>query len=155
MLGEHRARSVSTSRSASPPEVVAVDPRGTGDISDKIVWRTKDGGSTMPTAVASNGSVYSVSSNGIMTVLNSKTGQKKSQTRVGGNFSSSPLLAGENLYVGNKEGQLTVFEISGDQQARPRVVAKNQLDGDIMASPAVIGSDLLIRTSKSLLRVSP
>jgi outer membrane protein assembly factor BamB len=140
------------------PALVAVNPSGTGDVTKtNIVWNARQGGSTMPTAVAYNGMIYSMGDRGILTMLDSKTGEQRSRIRVNGNYSSSPLLVDEKLYIGSKEGLLTVYSVAelnkGDSKVKP--LAKNKLDGDIMASPATIGSDLLIRTSKSLMRVKP
>ncbi|MFK7821130.1 MAG: PQQ-binding-like beta-propeller repeat protein [Planctomycetaceae bacterium] len=140
------------------PALVAVNPSGTGDVTKThIVWTARQGGSTMPTAVAHNGLIYSLGDRGIMTVLESKTGKKRSRFRVNGNYSASPLLVDEKLYIGSKEGLLTVYSLNdiNGNGGDVKPLAKNKLDGDIMASPATIGSDMLIRTSKSLMRVKP
>ncbi len=140
------------------PELVGINPEGSGDITKtNIVWRARKGGSTMPTAVGHNGMVYSLSDGGVLTVMGAKDGKILDQGRVGGKFCASPLMAGGKLYFGSQEGVLSVYgvkEANGSQQM-PKVLAKNKLDGALMASPAVIGSDLIIRTSKSLMRVKP
>ena len=132
------------------PELIAINPEGSGDITKtNIVWRAKSGGSTMPTAVGSNGMIYSLSDRGILTVLSAKDGQMQARARVGGKFAASPLLAAGKLYFGSQEGVLSVFgleDVDGRQQM-PKEMAKNKLDGALMASPAVVGSDLIIRTS--------
>ena len=86
-----------------------------------------------------------------MTVLETKTGTMLSRQRVKGKFCSSPLIVGDKLYVGDQDGRFRVFELAES----PKEIAENKLNGAIMASPAMIGSDMLIRTSKSLLRVAP
>lgn len=131
------------------PELVAVNPEGQGDVTADIVWRARQGGSTMPTAVASNGLMYSISDKGILSVLNTATGEIVQRERIGGKFAASPLLVGNNLYLPSQEGLMTVID-----KTTMKVVAKNKMDGALMASPAVIGSDLVIRTSKSLVRLA-
>lgn len=132
------------------PELVAINPAGKGDVSKThIVWRTKQGGSTMPTAVAADGLLYSISDKGILTVLNTTNGEIVSRERIGGKFAASPLLASNTLYLGSQEGVMTVID-----RRTMKAVARNSMDGDLMASPAVIGSDLVIRTAKSLQRIA-
>lgn len=131
------------------PELVAVNPEGQGDVTADIVWKSKQGGSTMPTAVASNGLMYSISDKGILSVLNTVTGEMTSRQRIGGKFAASPLLVGDNLYLPSQEGIMTVID-----KTTMKVIARNKMDGALMASPAVLGSDLVIRTSKSLVRLA-
>lgn len=132
------------------PELVAINPAGSGDISkSNIVWRTTQGGSTMPTAVAADGLLYAISDKGILTVLNTTNGEVVSRERIGGKFASSPLLAASTLYLGSQEGVMTVID-----RRTMKPLARNSMDGDLMASPAVLGSDLIIRTAKSLQRIA-
>lgn len=132
------------------PELVAINPAGSGDISkSNIVWRTTQGGSTMPTAVAADGLLYAISDKGILTVLNTTNGEVVSRERIGGKFAASPLLTGSTLYLGSQEGVMTVID-----RRSMKPLARNSMDGDLMASPAVLGSDLVIRTAKSLQRIT-
>ena len=139
------------------PQLVAVDPKGSGDVTDSIVWKSRNGGTTMPTAVAADGAIFSMDEKGRLTIVSSTTGEMLARARVGGNFSSSPLLAAGRLYVGSREGVLSVYALEklDGKYREPKLLARNKLDGDLMASPAVLGSDFIIRTSKSLMRVTP
>ena len=132
------------------PELVAVNPSGTGDVTEtNIVWRSKQGGSTMPTAVSNKGRIYSISDNGILSVLNATNGELIQQLRIGGKFAASPLLTDGKLFLGSQEGIMTVLNPTDVSR-----IAKNNMDGTLMASPAVMGSDLIIRTGKSLSRIA-
>ncbi|MEP3482672.1 MAG: PQQ-binding-like beta-propeller repeat protein [Fuerstiella sp.] len=132
------------------PELVAINPSGSGDITaTNVVWRSKQGGSTMPTAVAKSGLLYSISDNGILTVLNATTGKIEERQRIGGKFASSPLLTNDALYLGSQEGVMTVLKpVTLDK------LASNTMDSALMASPAIIGTDLIVRTEKKLARVT-
>lgn len=132
------------------PELVAINPEGAGDITaTNIVWRSKQGGSTMPTAVAKSGLLYSMSDNGILTVLNATTGKIEDRQRIGGKFASSPLLTNDALYLGSQEGVMTVLKpVTLDK------LASTTMDSALMASPAVIGTDLIVRTENKLARVT-
>ena len=134
-------------------ELVAIDPKGTGDITQSnLRWRAAKGGSTMPTAIGTGGKICSIGDNGVLSILDAKTGKVTDRIRVGGKFAASPLLADGKLYIGSQDGVMNVIEL-GSPKGKPKQIAKNQMDGSLMASPAVIGSDLIVRTSKSLLRI--
>jgi outer membrane protein assembly factor BamB len=135
-------------------KLVGFAPRGQGDITKEIIWKSEKGGSKMPTAVAKDGLLYSISDAGILSILEIQTGDVKERIRVGGKFASSPLLVGDKLYLGSQEGDFSVFQIARDS-TKPKKLATSRLDGSIMASPAVVGTDLVVRTSESLWRITP
>lgn len=132
------------------PALVAINPAGSGDVTEtNIVWRSKQGGSTMPTAVAQSGLMYSISDKGVLTVLETSSGKITDRQRIGGKFASSPLLTKDALYLASQEGVMTVL--------KPVTLEKlttTKMDSALMASPAVIGSDLIVRTEKKLARVT-
>ena len=132
------------------PVLFAIDPTGQGDVTKShIRWQSKQGGSTMPTAVAKGDRLYSIDSKGVLTILNTKTGDVGERVRIGGKFASSPLLTSNALYLASQEGAMTVLDPASLEK-----ISITQLDGELMATPAVIGNDLIVRTSKSLLRVT-
>jgi outer membrane protein assembly factor BamB len=53
------------------------------------------------------------------------------------------------VYFCSHEGRTTVVAASDDLQ----VLAENQLDGKLMASPAVIDGDFVLRTDTHLYRI--
>ena len=130
---------------------VAVDPGGSGDItSSGIAWRSPPKKAPrMPSLIARSGQIFAIADNGILRCLDAKTGQIINEKRIGGNFSSSPLLAGGNLYLSSREGSITVVKCSSDLET----IATNRFESSLMASPILVGDDLLIRTEKKLLRI--
>ncbi|MFK7769693.1 MAG: PQQ-binding-like beta-propeller repeat protein [Mariniblastus sp.] len=130
-------------------ELVAIDPTGSGDVTkSKVVWR-KPGAPTMPSMIAKDGQIYAINDKGILSVLDAKTGSEIRRARVKGNYSASPLLAGGNLYFSSREGLVSVIACSAELEK----VATNELGSAILASPILIGNDLLIRTEKELVRI--
>ncbi len=130
-------------------EYVGVDPSGQGDVTNTHVkWRTRNA-PTMPSFVAQEGSIYSITDKGILNRLDAKTGEIQQRKRIGGNFSASPLLAGGHLYLASREGVVSIVRCDEAMD----VVATNQFEGKILASPAVIGDDLIVRTSDRLYRI--
>ncbi len=131
------------------PEFVAIDPQGTGDVTDShVIWRAKNAPS-MPSFITDGGQIFSVSDKGIMYCFDAKTGEEINRDRVGGNFSASPLLAGGNLYLSSREGKITIVKCSSELEK----IGTQDVGGSIMASPVIFGNDLIIRTDKKLLRI--
>ncbi|QEG38411.1 PQQ-binding-like beta-propeller repeat protein [Roseimaritima ulvae] len=130
-------------------ELVAVDPTGSGDVSDTHVrWRMKKQAPTKPSPLAVDGRVYTISDSGVFCCTDIKTGELLYQKRVSGKYSASPLLAGGHIFLGNHEGVISVIRPGAEFEQ----VASIPLEGQVMASPVVAGDDLIIRTAEFLYR---
>lgn len=132
-------------------EFIGCDPRGQGEleIEESLKWRQR-GAPAMSSFVTHNGLVYSAGDRGVFTVLDPQDGSFVKRFRTIGNMSSSPLLAANHLYLGNRDGQFVVLAI-GDEL---KVVHEFDFGSGIYASPCPIGNDLLIRTADELIRIS-
>ena len=132
------------------PELWAVKVDGSGDVTDTHVqWTVKQGIPAKPSPLIHGGLIYVVSDNGVASCMDAKTGEQAWKKRIGGAYSASPILAGNNLYFGSHEGKVTVIRPGRDAE----VVAENQLDGKIMASPAIVEDSIILRTDKSIYRI--
>jgi outer membrane protein assembly factor BamB len=132
-------------------KLMAIDPTGRGDVTDTHVkWSTKTGVPKTSSFVANNGQLIMVSDKGVISSLDALSGKELWKKRVGGDFSSSLLLAKQNLYAFDELGQCSVLDIAGSQ---PDVIATNHLNERTLSSPAVVANDLLIRTDKALYRI--
>lgn len=132
------------------PELVAVKPDGQGDVTNThVMWRVSRGAPTKPSAIAVGQRIYMVSDTGVLTQLRVEDGSIVWQERLAGNFSASPILAGDHLYFCSHEGIVIVVK-PGERFVE---VARNELEPRILASPAVIGNDLVFRTEDALLRI--
>ncbi|QDT02835.1 outer membrane biogenesis protein BamB [Rubripirellula lacrimiformis] len=128
---------------------------------DAVVWFRDDIGSDVPTPAIRDGRVYLVSdgktTRGTVSCLDIQTGKTIWSTQVPKSrisFSSSPLVAGDHLYVTGEDG--TTHVIGPLSSPEPKVVASNELDDDepfTVASPVPLGQSLLIRTKSNLYRV--
>jgi outer membrane protein assembly factor BamB len=129
------------------PQLWAVRVEGTGDVTDThALWTYDKQVPELSSPLVAGGEIYFVSSLGVATCLDAKTGEQLWQHRLGGNFAASPLLAGGKLYFTSQEGITTVLRTGREYHE----LAKNQLFGQTMASLAVCGDGLLIRTSSHL-----
>ncbi len=130
-------------------ETVAVDPRGQGDVTlSHIVWRTDRNAPAKPSPTFANGLVYLLDDSGILCCLNASDGESIYRKRVSGNYSASPLLAADYLYVASQEGVVTIIKAGEEFEE----VAQSPLDARIMASPIPYGHDLIIRSEDSVMR---
>jgi len=84
-----------------------------------------------------------------VTCLDSKTGEEIWSERIGGNFVASPLYAAGRLYFFSTQGETTVMKAG----RTPEVLAENRLDEGFMASPAMLGSSLILRSKTHLYRI--
>ena len=131
-------------------ELWAIRTDGRGDVTDShVLWKASKQIPNMPSPIVSNGRVYTIGDGGIAQCFEAATGKLVWKERIGGKFSASPLLADGRIYLSSHEGLTTVIE-SADEF---KVLAENQLDGQIMASPVVVDADLLIRTDSHLYRI--
>ena len=128
------------------PEILAV----TLDDKPKIAWRFAKQAPSMPSPLLVGDELYIVADKGVATCLDAKTGQAHWTERLGGNFCSSPLFADGRILIGNREG--ATFVIAPGKTYK--LLATNQLDGQIMATPAAVDSDLFVRTDKAIYRIA-
>ncbi len=127
--------------------LLAVRPDGRGDVTKThVVWRTGKGVTYVPSPLYHDGLLYVVNDGGLATCFEAASGKQVWQERLGGGFSSSPVLAAGRLYVSSEAGKTYVLKASRQFQQ----VAVNELDGGIMATPAICGGQIFLRTSKSL-----
>ena len=62
---------------------------------------------------------------------------------------ASPIYGDGRLYFSSTQGKTTVLQAGREH----KVLAANRLEGSFMASPAVAGSDLILRTKTHLYRI--
>jgi len=77
------------------------------------------------------------------------TGDEVWQERIGGEYYASLLYADGNIYAFNQDGKATVLKTG----RKFEVVATNTLAAGFMASPAVDGKALILRTKTHLYRI--
>ena len=64
---------------------------------------------------------------------------------------SSPVIAGNRLYLFSMEGACFVVDISGEEG---RIVETNQLGDEVLGSPAVVGNAMYVRGATSLWKIA-
>ena len=134
----------------SRPELIAIEPRGHGDVTDThIAWRTSRRVPKKPSPLLIANNLYMVNDGGIASCIDAKSGKAIWHERVGGEYSASLVYADGRIYAFSQEGKAVMFK-PGE---RFESVGESRLDGGFMASPAIAGSALFLRTKTHLYRV--
>lgn len=131
-------------------ELFAVRVDGRGDITDThIAWKTAHLVPRTPSPVLVDKLLFAISDNGILMCRDALTGEEVWQQRLKGNFAASPLYADGRIYCSNQLGTTTVFKA----QREYKLLATNKLESGFMASAAVSGKALFLRTKTHLYRI--
>ena len=129
------------------PSLMAVRVDGRGDVTNShVVWRRDRGVPLTPSPLLVGEELYFVNDNGIATCLDSRTGKEYWQHRIGGSHSASPLFADGRIYFLSEDGQSVVIAPG----KKFKMLATNQLDGQTLASMAVSGGSIFVRSNTHL-----
>jgi len=128
---------------------IRLEPGMKGNVKDShVAWSFFQRTPKRSSPVVANGLLF-MANDGVLSCVDAKTGEKKWAERAGGEYSASLLAAGDRVYCFDEVGLCTVVK------AAPvfEVLAANQLNEGFMASPAVSGKALILRTKTHLYRV--
>ncbi len=132
------------------PEFWAIRPGGKGNVTDThVAWKVTRQAPQKPSPVVIGDEVYMVSDNGIVTCMDAASGQIHYSERLGGEISASPLASGNRIYFFDQSGRATVIAPG----KKFEVLATSTLGDGFMASPAVAGDSLYLRSKSHLYRV--
>ncbi len=131
-------------------EMLAVRVDGKGDVTDThVAWRSDSMVAKTASPVLVEGLIYMVHDEGSLTCLDAATGNQVWRSRLPGSYAASPIYADGRLYFDNQQGKTTV--IKPGRSFEP--LATNTLSSGFMASPAVAGNSLFLRTKTDLYRI--
>ncbi len=137
--------------------IFAIQPTATGDLTPSddeskntgLAWWQSRDGSYMPTPVVKGKRLYTCNDNGRLDVRDAMTGDLIYRQRVGTashTYSASAVVADRHIYFASEQGDVTVIE----EGIVFKKVATNKLGEVVMATPAISGDRLLIRTVRNL-----
>ncbi len=113
------------------------------DGSGKLAWENPTR-SYVPSLLAHDGYLFAVMDAGIAMCWKSDTGEEVWKGRLGGTFSSSPVMVGDLIYACNEEGQTFVFNASHDKL---EILATNKLGTNVYSTPAICGGRIYNRVA--------
>ena len=123
--------------------LLSVQPSGTGDVSDThIVWSSHKGTPEISSPLIVDDLVFFSNDGGVVSCLAAKSGKVIWKGRIGGNHWASPLHAAGNIYFFSREGKVSVISATREF----KLLADNEFDEGFIASPAVAGDALILRS---------
>jgi outer membrane protein assembly factor BamB len=132
------------------PSLLAVRPGGKGDVTaTHVAWETKRGAPLTPSPLLVGDELYFVSDNGIASCLDARTGAEHWRQRLGGNYSASPVYADGRIYFLSEDCEAPVIAPGKEF----RLLTRNRLDGRCLASLAISGSAIFVRSDTALYRL--
>lgn len=128
----------------------AVKLGGQGDITGShVMWRLSKGAPRYASPILVDDLLFTGNENGAVTCIEAASGDVVWQQRLGGLFMPSPLYADGKLYFFAEDGNCHVLAPGREL----KVLATNKLDGAFMASPAIAGKSLILRTKEAVYRI--
>src|SRR6266487_610144 len=121
---------------------IALDYRNLAAGRNPVRWRNNArAGCVSP--VLSNGMLFTVTDSGVATAMRTDSGETLWRQRLPGQYFASLVASSEAVYFTNSEGLTTVVAAEGAF----RMLAQNPLGEETLASMAVAGGELLIRSA--------
>jgi outer membrane protein assembly factor BamB len=114
-----------------------------------VTWQHERGSPYTTTPLVYEGLLYVLRDSGILTVYDVRTGARAYQSRLSpraGSFSASPVAAAGRIYFASEDGHVVVVRAGRTFQ----VLATNDMNDVCMATPALSGDLLLVRTKSHL-----
>lgn len=124
-----------------------LDKKSTED--EHVAWIAERAGTYIPSALAYSNELYVLNDKGIISKLNSETGEQIYKKRLSGktaNITSSPWAYNDKVFCLSEQGDTYVL----DSGSEFKLEATNSLNDFTMATPAIVGDRLLLRTEKKL-----
>ena len=129
---------------------VPLDSVGDVGASNRVAWRYSKGTPYVPSPLLlKDRLIFTQANNAVLTILNRKTGQAiLDRERLPGqeSFYASPAAAAGRIYLVDRAGTTLVLK----QSDRLEILATNQLDDSVDASPVLVGRQLFLRGKNTL-----
>lgn len=118
-----------------------------------FAWRSDRGSPYVPTPLVYGTELYVLADNGVLAVYDAATGTRHYQERLDETplgFSASPIAAGGHVYLASEDGDVFVVKAGRSFE----VVARNDMNEALMATPAVAGGMLIVRGRSHLFGIA-
>jgi outer membrane protein assembly factor BamB len=90
-----------------------------------------------------------VDDGGFASCVDAKTGTEYWRERIAGSYSAAPVYGAGRIYFCSEEGKTSVVAAAKEF----KLLAENKLDDGFLASPAISGKALYLRTKTNLYRI--
>src|SRR5712692_5106888 len=129
--------------------VMAIRPGGKSEVNQThVAWTQTKGVPGVPSQLYYNGRLYTVQNGGIVFSRVAKTGELVYSGRTGamGYYYSAPVAADNRIYIASEEGVVVVL----DGGVELKVLARNKLAGQLLATPAIVVGKISLPTENHL-----
>jgi outer membrane protein assembly factor BamB len=134
----------------SRPNILAMRVDGTGEQpSTSLTWNSSKSVPMISSPVLLGADVFWNSDDGFLSSADAATGAVRWKTRMGEGTLASPIAAAGRVYFFGTEGKTVVVKPGPAFEA----LAENKIEGKLIATPAVAGKSLFIRTDTHLYRI--
>jgi outer membrane protein assembly factor BamB len=135
---------------ASENGLLAIKMGGQGDqTANAIRWRYQKPVPQVPSTLLYKGVLYMINDSGILLSFDPATGKVLKQGRLKDaidKYFSSPVAADDKVFLIGEAGGVSVLKAAGEWE----VLAVNQLDDEVFATPAIADGRIYIRTRGAL-----
>lgn len=122
--------------------ISAVEADGSGRLAWENTTRTY-----VPSMVIRNGLLFAVLDAGIAMCWDAATGKELWKGRLGGTFSSSPVLVNDTIYATNEEGQTFLFNASPTEF---QLIGTNKLGDNVFSTPVFCRNRIFNRIASTV-----
>jgi outer membrane protein assembly factor BamB len=130
--------------------ITAIRPGTTTPEVAEIVWQEGNLAPGTASPLVYDDSVFVLSNPNVLTRAAAADGEVQWKTRLTGNFSGSPVIAGGFLFVFNEDGVGHVVDIAD----KGKTIGTIDLGETIMSTPAIAGGALYIRSDGHLWKIT-
>ena len=125
------------------------DGRGGDQTANAIRWRYQKPVPQVPSTLLYKGVLYMINDSGILISFDPATGKILKQGRLLGaidKYFASPVAADDKVFLIGQGGQVSVLKAAGEWE----VLAVNELDDEVFATPAIADGRIYIRTHSAM-----
>ena len=119
----------------------------------ELAWKLERGSPYTTTPLVYQGVLYVMVDNGVLSAYDARTGRRFYQQRLArdaGGFSASPVAAAGRVYLPSEDGVMFVVRAGRTYQ----LLARNDMKAMMLATPAIVGDTLFVRTRSHLVALS-
>lgn len=114
-----------------------------------LAWKFQRSIPQLPSPLVYRGVLYMINEGGVLTTLDAATGKLHKQARLRGEadrYYASPVAADGKVYIASHTGTVSVLRAGPEQE----LLAVNQVEEEILATPALVDGRVLIRTKEAV-----
>jgi outer membrane protein assembly factor BamB len=140
-----------TSRGYRSGPYMAIRPGARGDLkgSEHLLWHVPTGAPYVSSIVHYQGVIYMASDAGVVQAIDASSGERLFQGRTGGVFSAAPVAGDGKIYFVSETGEAIVIAAKREFE----VLATNPMTARFLASPAISGGQIFLRSDDRLIAV--